>query len=180
MKARFSRFLRIFLAVALGLAALICVVYFSVRSAFPRPYADVVEGCGLDACLVFSVMKAESGFREDAVSEAGAVGIMQIMPSTAEFVCRREGIPFDASRLKDGAYNTRLGCKYLAYLLKRFPVRETALAAYNAGEGTVSDWLNDRNYSSDGVTLDKIPYAETRGYVKKITKFTKIYEFYYG
>lgn len=173
---------RIFRLVLFLSAVLLCilVVYFSVRAAFPRPYADIVKESGLDPALVYSVMKAESGFREGAESAAGAVGIMQIKPSTAEYICAREKIAFEAEKLKDGAYNTALGCRYLAYLMERFPVRETALAAYNAGEGTVARWLADRMYSSDGITLDEIPYAETRGYVKKIKKFMKIYRFYYG
>lgn len=175
-----KRVLWISLAVLAGLAALFAVVYFSVRAAFPRPYTDTVEESGLEPEMVYSVMKAESGFNEAAVSPAGAVGIMQLKPATAEYICAREKIAYDASLLTDGAYNTMLGCKYLAYLLARFPVRETALAAYNAGEGTVSGWLRDPEYSADGERLTNIPYAETRVYVKKIVKFIKIYEFFYG
>ncbi len=175
-----ARIICILLAVIIGLAALAAIVYFSVRAAFPRPYAEIVEESGLRPSLVYSVMKAESNFNEEAVSPAGAIGVMQLKPSTAEYICERENIAYDASRLKDGAYNVALGCKYLAYLMERFPVQETAVAAYNAGEGTVSGWLRDPKYSADGETLTDIPYSETRGYVKKIAKFTKIYEFYYG
>ena len=153
-------------------------LYFGLRSGYPRPYADVVAGTGVEPFLAYSVMKAESDFREDAVSRAGAVGLMQIKPSTAEYICRREGIEFEPERLTDGAYNTRLGCMYLAYLLGKF-AEQTAIAAYNAGEGTVSEWLKNPEFSSDGCLLDYIPYPETEQYVKKIEKFRKIYDFYY-
>ena len=167
------------LAVVCGLLLLLCVAalpYALLRISFRRPYSSIVSESGLAPSLVYSVMKAESDFREDVVSKAGAVGMMQLMPATAEFICKREGMTFNSERLKDGAYNVSLGCKYLAYLLNRFPVTETALCAYNAGEGTVSEWLKNSELSNDGKTLQKIPYAETRSYVKKIMKYRKIYE----
>ena len=153
--------------------------FFGVKSGYPRPYREEVEASGLEPFLVYSLMKAESGFRECVVSSAGAVGIMQLKPSTAEFICGKEGLAFEPSRLKEGKYNVTVGCLYLKYLLERFEVRETALAAYNAGEGTVGKWLGDSACSDDGKTLKRIPYPETASYVKKIRKFMKIYEFFY-
>ena len=131
---------------------LACAILLGVRASYPRPYSDVVHG---------------------------AVGIMQIKPSTAEFICRKDNITWEADRLSDGAYNTALGCHYLSYLLTRFSDERTAVCAYNAGEGTVRRWLSDAQYSEDGVTLSEIPYAETRAYAKKVAKFRKIYEFLY-
>ena len=169
------------ITIALSLSAAVFFMAFGAfRASYPLPYRQTVEESGVDFRLVYSVMKAESGFRENAVSRAGAVGIMQIKPSTAEFVCRRAEIPFEPERLTDGAYNTQLGCLYLAYLLEKFPAQGTALAAYNAGEGTVSEWLQDPAFSEDGEVLKRIPYPETEEYVKKIVKFMKIYEFFYG
>ncbi len=104
---------------------------------------------------------------------------MQLMPSTAEFICRTESIAFEADRLYEGEYNIIIGTKYLNYLFKRFPVRETALAAYNAGEGIVANWLKTQSYSTDGKNLNMIPYPETEAYVKKVEKFRKIYDFFY-
>ncbi len=144
---------------------------------FPRPHADLVAESGVPPSLAFAVMKTESNFREDAVSAAGAVGIMQLLPSTAEFVCRREGVVFCPDRLKEGKYNVFLGCAYLKYLLERFRLTETALAAYNAGEGTVAEWLKNSAYSADGIALQTIPYPETRNYIEKVKKFRKIYDF---
>lgn len=158
---------------------LACAIVLGVRASYPRPYSDVVHASGAPASLVYAVMKAESRFDPDAVSHAGAVGIMQIKPSTAEFICRKDNIAWEADRLSDGAYNTALGCHYLSYLLTRFSDERTAVCAYNAGEGTVRRWLSDAQYSKDGVTLSEIPYAETRAYAKKVAKFRKIYEFLY-
>lgn len=164
----------------LALTALLLLtfsLFLCIPAAFPRPYRAVVEQSGLSPALVYAVMKAESNFEEGAVSSAGAVGILQLRPSTAQFIAERSGIPFLPERLFDGEYNTRLGCAYLAYLLERFE-EETALAAYNAGEGTVQGWLSDPRCSEDGRTLFQIPYAETRRYLKKISFFRKIYGFF--
>ncbi len=149
------------------------------RARFPAPDFVEAERCDLPISLVCSVVKAESDFRADAVSRAGAVGLMQLRPSTAEFICGLEGVPFEPTRLMEREYNLRVGCLYLRYLLGRFPDLRTALAAYNAGEGTVRAWLSDERYSSDGRTLDEIPFPETGSYVKKVEKFRKIYEILY-
>lgn len=153
-------------------------IRLGIKLSFPRPYRDVVRSFGVDENLVYAVMKAESGFRTDAISSAGAVGLMQIKPSTAQFICDLNGLEFQADRLQQGDYNTELGCRYLQYLMERFDVCETAVAAYNAGEGTVRGWLQKVEYSPDGLTLTSIPYPETANYVKKVIKFRKIYSFF--
>jgi soluble lytic murein transglycosylase len=170
---------RVILIISLLSVILFFSIFFALRSAFPRPFRKTVKTCGMNPNLVYSVIKTESGFNSSAVSKAGAIGMMQLLPSTAEFVCETFGIEYQFEKLSDGEYNILLGCKYLLYLAARFPVTETALCAYNAGEGTVSEWLRDPALSKDGVTLERIPYPETREYIKKIKKFMKIYEFLY-
>ena len=163
-----------------ALAAVLCVsTFFAVRARFPRPHREIVENSGVAPSLVYAMMKAESGFDEKAQSRAGAVGLMQLLPSTARFICMREKIIFDEEMLFDGSYNTRLGTLYISYLFEKFPVMETMLAAYNAGEGVVSEWLSDENLSRDGTTLSRIPYPETERYIKKVKKFKRIYEILY-
>lgn len=155
---------------------LLLILFFSFFAlSFRRPCRETVEKYALSPALAFSVMKAESGFSKNVVSDAGAVGLMQLMPSTAKFVCDRNGIPFEKENLSDGAYNAMLGCLYLNYLLSRFDSEATALAAYNAGEGIVSTWLKNTDYSDDGIKLKYIPYSETRNYIKKVLKYQKIY-----
>lgn len=166
--------------IVLAAAAVCAICVVAMRAAYPRPYSEEVKKSGVSPSLVYAVMKAESGFREDAVSRAGAVGLMQLKPATAEFICSRQGIAFEADRLSEGSYNVFLGCAYLNYLFARFSETETALAAYNAGEGNVRRWLSDEAYSADGKTLSAIPFSETRAYVKKVLKFQKFYQFLYG
>ena len=163
------------LAAALLLAAAGAALFCAL---FRRPHREIVEGSGLDPALVYAVMKAESGFNEEAESPAGALGLMQLMPATAEFICRKHGVPFELERLKEGEYNTRLGCLYLKYLGERFE-EETMIAAYNAGEGTVSRWLENAEFSEDGRTLKRIPYPETAAYVKKVGNLRKKYRIFY-
>ena len=180
-KTRILMDMRSYRAVLITVALFLAAACFCLllRAAYPRPYRDEVAKSGVPTPLAYAVMKAESGFCEDAVSRAGAVGLMQIKPATAEFICARAGMPFDAARLYDGAYNAAVGCMYLNYLLEKFSL-ETALAAYNAGEGTVRRWLGDPAYSSDGASLTEIPYPETRAYLKKVLHFRKIYQILYG
>ncbi len=167
--------------ITLFVLGILCLaVWAAFVVSYRRPYRDSVEACGVEPALVYAVMRAESGYREGAESSAGAVGLMQVKPSTAEFICRREKIEFDPSRLKEGEYNILLGTRYLLYLMARFGDEATVLAAYNAGEGTVSVWLKDKSYSPDGVILRKIPYPETAAYIKKVIKFKKIYEILYS
>lgn len=159
----------ILLSVVLSFSACVYVAQF------PTPYREIVAESFLPSDLVYSVMKTESGFRPRLVSKRGAVGIMQILPSTAQYVCELTGREFDAERLTEGEYNVRLGICYLEYLNGKFSER-TALAAYNAGEGTVSEWLKDKRYSDDGEELTLIPYRETEDYLKKINFFRKFYK----
>lgn len=158
-----------------GVLLFLALLFLAFSLSFRRPCRKTVQQYALDPALAFSVMKAESGFSEDAVSNAGAVGLMQLMPSTAQFVCERNQISFEAERLRDGDYNVMLGCIYLNYLSSRFTDTKTTLAAYNAGEGVVSSWLKNTDYSEDGVHLKYIPYEETRNYIKKVLKYQKIY-----
>lgn len=171
--------LRNILIVFAGIALLFLVGFVWAAMAYRRPCRETVEKSGLSPALVYAVIKAESGFDERAKSRAGAVGLMQLLPSTAEFVCRLNGLEFSPEKLTEGSYNVRLGCLYLDYLLNRFSAEETALAAYNAGEGTVWEWLRDGRYSSDGEHLMHIPYPETENYVKKVLKFRKNYLIFY-
>ena len=167
------------MTVAILVVSVFIALFFSVRSAFPRPYRAEIRASGLDPSLVYAVIKTESGFDERAVSRSGAVGLMQLMPATAKFICAREKIVYEEEKLTMGAYNLKLGLLYLKYLSERFPAEETALAAYNAGEGTVREWLENTAFSEDGLTLKKIPYPETARYLKKIGKIKKFYDFFY-
>ena len=144
---------------------------------YPLKYSEeVFSACGefeVDKALVFAVIKTESGFNKDAVSNKGAVGLMQLKPSTADYVAKKLGE--SEYSLFDASDNIRLGVYYLKMLTVRFGDVKIALCAYNAGEGKVAQWLKDEKYSSDGKTLFSVPYKETADYLKKIEKTSKKY-----
>lgn len=144
-----------------------------IKKLYPIAYREIVCEYYDDWRLILSIVKAESGFRPDVTSNAGACGLMQILPSTAEFIAEKNGIEeYDLYEPRD---NLHLGCLYFMYLEEKFSNLQTVLAAYNAGEGTVKEWLKDSRYSSDGVILSSIPYTETKNYVIKIKKYYQNY-----
>ena len=155
----------------------------------PEEYAPYVEQYaaeyGVPTDLVWAVIKTESGFDSSAVSSKGAVGLMQMMPATFEWLT--EDILRDyhgVGMLYDPETNIKYGTYYLSRLYNRFSDWDTALAAYNGGEGNVSEWLKDKNYSDDGIKLktDKIPdeFSETKNYVKKVNKALENYKKLYN
>ncbi|MBQ7372956.1 MAG: lytic transglycosylase domain-containing protein [Clostridia bacterium] len=128
--------------------------------------------------LVFAIIKTESSFNEEKISSKGAVGLMQIMPDTANYVSDLYfgGKNFDLFYPDD---NILIGVTYLIYLFDKFEDKKTALSAYNAGEGNVNAWLSDDKYSTDGKSLNYIPFKETEEYCKKVLKRTQIYKILY-
>lgn len=142
-----------------------------------RTYAD--EN-GVDRYLVAALIKAESNFNEFALSDAYARGAMQLTDETAAFCARKVGIRLKENDIYDPGINIRLGVYYLNRMLELFGGDESlAVAAYNAGEGRVREWLQDPTLSTDGETLDTIPYEETRRHVEKISSYKKIYRVLY-
>jgi soluble lytic murein transglycosylase len=133
----------------------------------------------LDPYLVASIIHVESANRETISSNRGAVGLMQIMPETGEWIAEKIGIEFKVEDLKNAETNIQFGCWYLRFLANRFKVRDTMIAAYNGGHTKVSKWLSDSKYSADGDTLLDIPYPETKNYVERVNnaydKYKKLY-----
>jgi soluble lytic murein transglycosylase len=149
---------------------------------FPQKYSYYVEKYsdeyGLNKNLVYSIIKAESGFDSKAISSRNAKGLMQIMDSTGEWAAEKIRIEdFDSSMLLEPQTNIRIGCWYISKLLNQYDQNvELALTAYNAGSGNVSKWLKDIGISSNGKTLDRIPFTETENYVKKIKRYNYMYK----
>jgi soluble lytic murein transglycosylase len=127
---------------------------------------------GLDPAFVAATACAESILDETAVSVRGAVGIMQIMPSTGIWIAEETGMhDFHVGLLLDPDINIYMGCWYLSFLMDRFDGNlQTVAAAYNAGPSKVRRWLNDERYSSDGVNLHSLPYWETRNHIRKVSE----------
>ncbi len=149
------------------------------RLIYPKKYDEIVakyaEKYAVPQELVFAVIKAESGFDADAVSHVGAIGLMQIIPSTCEWLAEYH-LSENASTLSlyDAETNIRYGVYYLQYLFSRFGSWEKALIAYNWGEGNLSDFLEDEGYT-DG-DYYSIPVRETRNYVKKVMNYWETYK----
>lgn len=173
-----------------GLIILILIVFLIVfknkiqRIFYPKSYEEFVsiysDEYGVDENLVFAVIKAESNFQEDAVSHKDALGLMQIMKETAEDVARKYNIEIDFNNSEKEILNVqnniKIGTKYLAVLLEKYKNKEVAVAAYNAGIGTVDNWIEKGIIKSDGSDIENIPYKETNNYVRKILRNYKIYQ----
>ena len=127
----------------------------------------------LDPYLVIAVIEQESNFVPDARSPY-AGGLMQLTEETADDYAAKMGL--ENYDYMDPETNIRIGCYVLRSLIDKYEVVDTALAAYNAGMGNVDKWLADPKYSSDGETLDHIPFPETRHYVNKINKYLVEYK----
>jgi soluble lytic murein transglycosylase len=140
---------------------------------YPLAYKDIIENIagknGIDPFLVISIIREESRFDPGAKSIAGALGLMQIMPGTAQrFDCKLNlGInnSHDILNIKN---NLNIGIYYLSNLVKEFGSYTYAIAAYNAGEEIVRRWLKSGNYKSIDEFIEDIPYNETKKYVKRV------------
>ena len=121
----------------------------------------------VDASLVMAVVKTESDFNPLALSPRGAVGLMQLMPETAEWIAKKENIV--SRNLFDSETNLMLGTAYLKYLMERFGSETLAVIAYNAGEGNLKRWISEGR--------EEIPFAETRFYLKKVMLAKKVYSY---
>lgn len=140
---------------------------------YPRPYADVVvreaNRRKVSADFVYGVMRQESSFRPAVVSSAQAVGLMQIIPSTAAHIGRELGVTYRPEAMVAPAINVEFGVYYLSKLLDMFQGRpELAAAAYNAGPQALSGWLSTLSALPVDLFLASIPYEETRNYVYRV------------
>ncbi|MFQ6724411.1 MAG: lytic transglycosylase domain-containing protein [Clostridia bacterium] len=159
-------------------------IYFcNISINYPKKYSDeikyVCSKFDIPLHTFYALVNTESGFNPNAKSRAGAIGLTQILPSTAEYICIKNNLEFSNYDLYNPLDNLYLGAMYLDYLLKKFDSIYSSLAAYNAGETVVRDWLNNPKYSYDKIDLYNIPYSETDNYIKKIKNSEKIYHDFY-
>lgn len=144
-----------------------------IDEGYPTPPLPALAG--LEQALVLAVIRQESGFRADAISRAGARGLMQLMPPTAKRTAKSISIPYSKSRLLlEPTYNVRLGQAYLAQMLNRFKGSYIlAIASYNAGPARVASWIkargDPRTPQIDPIDwIERIPFNETRNYVQRV------------
>ena len=184
--------LKKFLKICAALVAIYFLISLPVvqkKFLYPFPYRTTVEDYSarwqVDKFLTIAVMKVESNFSEAARSQSGAVGLMQIMPETAAWIAYQlnetpEEFDCDIKNLREPETNIRYGTWYLAELEDEFNGNDVlALAAYNAGRGNVREWMTKNHWDKNFSDVDKIPYAETRHYVKSVLhcreKYAKLY-----
>jgi soluble lytic murein transglycosylase len=155
--------------------------------AYPQGYWQSIVSAarryGLDPFFVAAIIREESQFRSEALSPAGARGVMQVMPATGEWIARMTGIRnFDRAKLYDADINITIGTWYLSHLMKRFKNDLYLVsAAYNAGPEIVATWAGAvRGVTEPDMFVETIPYRETRGYVKKVLRNYAEYRRIYG
>ncbi|WP_052447359.1 lytic transglycosylase domain-containing protein [Clostridium polynesiense] len=173
-----------FVSIIIVALVIILIPYILYNGVYPYKYKEQInkysEQNNLDPLLVLSVIKAESNFKPNALSNKGAYGLMQITENTGKDVAEELKInDFTAESLFEPEWNIRFGTWYLNSLIKEFKNIEVALAAYNGGMGNVKKWLKNSEYSEDGKTLKYIPFPETDKYVKRIRVNYNIYVFLY-
>lgn len=155
-----------------------------VNAMYPLKYTEYVEKAAetydLDPALIYGVIKTESNFNPEAESHVGAVGLMQIMPESFEWlqtIRDMEG-KYSEEDLKKPEINIDFGSYLLRYFYDTYGTKKSAVAAYNAGF-VIGQWLEDPQYSEDGKNLDSIPYPETEAYVEKVisaeNKYNELY-----
>ena len=181
------------IAVALAVTAVLVATNFYKKtennlekSAYPLEYTDLVNKAAKDynlqPALIYGVIHTESRFDPDAGSSVGALGLMQIMPETFDWLQEKRGEAgkYTTEDLYTPSVNIDYGSYLLRYFLDYYGNEKCAVAAYNAGF-EVSNWLEDPNCSPDGMTLDVIPYPETSEYVVKVENAKQKYiELYFS
>jgi soluble lytic murein transglycosylase len=160
---------------------------------YPIHYKEDIEFYAehyqIDPFLTASIIRTESNFRPNHVSKKGALGLMQIMPQTAEWI-------IEQGRFKDLTQedllredvNLQLGSWYIAWLYQNFKFTDTSLeddelailtASYNAGPGNVQKWLKEGTWDGTYASIKDIPYGETRHYIQRVIYYYNKYDTYY-
>lgn len=153
---------------------------------YPREFREYVEEYaalyGVEANIVYAIIKAESGFCRTAVSRSGAIGLMQVIPDTYLLDIRDNiGLDEPSSVLFQAKENIQSGTYYFAKWYGHFGSYVEALAAYNAGVGNVQKWLADETISTtSGLIIDKIPFEETKNYINRVLSYKEKYDELYG
>ena len=172
------------LIVAIALGLLLNALFSGIeRLIYPEDYYDTVmkysEEYNVPHHLIFAVIKVESDFDRRAKSSAGAMGLMQLMPSTYEWLAEINGEIAFTSALYEPEVNIKYGTYYLQYLYSKFGTWEKALVAYNWGEGRLQNYIEENGYEDGDYT--EIPVKETRNYVKKVLhhweKYKELYKY---
>lgn len=152
---------------------LLMKIYKLDYSNYVEKYADEYE---VDKYLIFAIIKVESNFDEEAVSNKGAKGLMQLMYPTAEELAKKADIDLNEEKVLEPDININLGTRYISTLIQKYENINLALAAYNAGSGNVDNWIEEGTLKDDGTDIENVPFTETNNYVRKILRDYQIYK----
>lgn len=185
------KYLKITIGIILLIVFIIAIKFSNVyniilKQIYPTKYNEYVEKYAkeynVDPLLIYSIMKAESNFNEKAISTSGAKGLMQLMEATATEIANKVDEPLvETESLLEAEKNIMIGTKYYSELQEQYSGNMLlALAAYNAGIGNVSEWIEQGIIKPDGSDIENIPFKETNMYVRKIINNYKMYQKLYN
>lgn len=188
LKNKWKRMISIIIVILVIILIFVVFKDKILKMLYPKTYSEIIatyaEEYQVEENLIYAVIKAESNFNSEAVSNREAIGLMQIVEETAIDVINKNHIDINteniSEELLDIDNNINIGTKYLSTLLTQYGNIEIALAAYNAGIGTVNNWIEKQVIQADGSDIENIPYKETNNYVRKILRDYRIYTQLYG
>lgn len=171
---------KLVIIIIIGIISILILKVNILPKIYPKGYSEYVEKYSqeynVDQLLIYSIIKAESNYKVNAKSKSNAIGLMQIMLSTAQEIGKDLQIEeITEEKLYDAELNIKIGTAYFKSLLNKYNNVNLALIAYNAGMGSLDNWLENGIIDKNGEGLENIPYEETRNYVKKILQNYKIY-----
>lgn len=170
-------FLLVVVLIAVGI--IYTSVYLSLNKNY-EPYIGLIEKyseeVGLDEELLAAIIKVESGFDAEAKSNMGAVGLMQLLPETAEWMSEKLGMEFEEEDLLDPETNIKLGTNYFKYLFDLYKSEDLAILAYNGGLGNVNKWIENGTITNSQSSYENIPIYETKTYLTRIKDNRDLYD----
>ena len=191
MNERRKTQLKLFTVITALLLVFVIILYncitLTAQTLYPKKYSALIEKVStefeIEPVLLYAMIKTESGFDKNAVSDAGAMGLTQITPETFQWLQTKTKTSYEDEALFEPEISIYFGAFFIKLLLDEFEYVDVAFAAYHAGRGQVNEWLSDPRYSSDGEALDTIPFEDTSNHVEKVNKnikkYNKIYDMGY-
>lgn len=150
------------------------------RLRYPLEYKDLIKSASktynIDPYLVTAIIYEESKFNPSSESRPGAIGLMQIMPNTGQWIAEKQRRQFTTDDLYGPEVNINMGCWYFSYLRDKYRDERLALAAYNSGHRNVDRWLQGDNHTTVDFVIANIPYTETRQFVQRVLRTKGKYE----
>ena len=170
---------KIIVIVAVILIITIILRNIMIKINYPQKYNEYIEKYaiefGVEKELIYAMIKAESNFKAQAISNKQATGLMQILESTAKDVADELEIKITKEEILNPEINICLGTKYISNLIKKYGNIELAVASYNAGIGNVDNWIKEGIVKEDGTDIENIPFKETNNYIRKVLRNYEIY-----